>query len=204
MRWLYRNWAYATAAVLPGAFAMLLLLWPAEGRAGVAWLAWAHPAVYFMHQVEEHAWPGGFKRFVNQRVFGITDRDVPLDDRAVFWINVPLTWGFFPLSALWLEATPLCAASCFAISLTNGILHTAGLFRFGGWNPGLVTGFSLLIPVGWVGYSRMHAGLSGAEALAAWAIAIGGYAAIVLYALLALRRSRASDERGAQRTGSAP
>jgi hypothetical protein len=192
MRWVYRSWAYATATLLPAAFALLLLV-PGDWRTGVAWLAWAHPVVYFMHQIEEHAWPGGFKHFVNQRVFGITDRDVPLDDRAIFWINVPLTWGFFPLAALLLEAAPACAAGCFAVSLVNGILHCAGVLRFGGYNPGLVTGATLLIPVGWTGYTQMHAGLSSGEAFVAWGIAIGGHAAIVGYALLALRRANASE-----------
>lgn len=112
MSWMYRYWAFVTAAMVGPVLALLLLV-PGSGDAA-ARLAWAHPLVYFVHQVEEHAWPGGFKNFLNRHVFKVMDRDLPLDDRAVSWINVPLTWVMFPLAALWLKEFPVLAAAVFA------------------------------------------------------------------------------------------
>ena len=62
---------------------------------------------------------------MNERVFSITDRDYPLDDAAVFWINVPLTWVLFPIAALLVADAPWLAAGCFTIAIVKAWLVVA-------------------------------------------------------------------------------
>jgi hypothetical protein len=187
MGWLYRNWTYPSSALATAALTVLVVAMESGDVSRGRMLAWALVPVYACHQVEEHAWPGGFKRFVNAHAFGITDRDFPLTDAAVFWINVPLTWVLFPLAALLVGEAPWLSAGCFTIGIINGMLHGVFGIRFRGWNPGLVTGLTLLIPVGIVGYRHLDGVLSTAESIAAWAIGIATHLALVGFALVRLR-----------------
>jgi len=73
-------------------FLLLFLFRPDIDK--ILFLIWLQVPIYLLHQFEEHAISGGFKDFVNKKVFKILDGDYPLDDVSIFWINIPIVWVF--------------------------------------------------------------------------------------------------------------
>jgi hypothetical protein len=187
MRKAYAHWTLPSSAAACLALAVIIILRD-QGELTVTFLGWMLIPVYACHQVEEHAWPGGFKQYVNAHAFHVTDRDFPLDDAAVFWINVPLTWVLFPLGAALTTDAPWLAAGCFTVPIINGVLHAIFSVRFRGWNPGVVTGVLLLIPVGIAGYAGLPS-LPTGDAIGAWAVGIVLHVALVAFGVIRLKRA---------------
>jgi len=192
MRTVYARWTLPSSAAAALALAVIVILRD-QGELTATFLSWMLIPVYACHQIEEHAWPGGFQQYVNTHAFGVTGRDWPLDNAAVFWINVPLTWVLFPLGAALATDAPWLAAGCFTVPIINGVLHGVFAVRFRGWNPGVVTGLLLLVPVGIAGYAGMSH-LSTGDAVGAWAIGIAVHVGLVLFGVVRLHRSRVSPQ----------
>ena len=119
MRTAYARWTLPSSAAAALALAVIVILRD-QGELTATFLSWMLIPVYACHQIEEHAWPGGFQQYVNAHAFGVTGRDWPLDNAAVFWINVPLTWVLFPLGAALATDAPWLAAGCFTVPIRSG------------------------------------------------------------------------------------
>jgi len=146
MKWLINNWYKATpflglytvlftaAFVLPNDFALFLI--------------WLQTAVYFFHQFEEYVLPGGFVAFFNFKTLGSNKPDQPLNTVASFWINVPIIFIAFPLSAYFSGAIAISIGVWTAyFSVINALSHVGMAFKFG-YNPGLIVSMFLNIPIG--------------------------------------------------------
>jgi hypothetical protein len=100
-------------------------------------LIWLQVPVYLLHQFEEHAWPGGFGRFVNKIVFK-QESGGPLDERSLFWINIPIVWIGFPIFAALSTISIGLGIWIIYLSLINGIFHILVGLRLRRYNPGLI------------------------------------------------------------------
>jgi hypothetical protein len=105
-----------------------------------------HLALLLQHQFEEYQFPGGFKDYFNTNIYK-KSRIIrfPLNDTAIFIVNVIIAWTAYIYSALhpnnlWL------ALGLFCITFFNGFLHSFLFFRKKKYNPGFYTGFFLFIP----------------------------------------------------------
>jgi hypothetical protein len=98
---------------------------------------------YMIHQYEEHD-NDRFRDFMNQLIG--KGREV-LTKRAVFVINIAGVWGVLA-AALWLAAFQrgfgLIAAY---LLLINGVIHVLPAIIMRRYNPGLVTGIVVFLPL---------------------------------------------------------
>lgn len=146
MKWLYNNWHKATLA-LAVITTTSLLVFDVEKNTAV-FLIWLQTVVYFLHQFEEYILPGGFIAFFNTKVLGSQQSDIPLDKKAAFWINVPIIFIAFPISAYFASSITIGIGLWTAyFSVINALSHVGMAFRFK-YNPGLVVSLLLNIPVG--------------------------------------------------------
>lgn len=135
---------------LPLALLTFVMAWSSRCAIGeVMFLVWLQLTVYLLHQTEEHFWPGGFKQFINKKIFHSTIPDSPLNEASVFWINIPFIWILFPVAAV-IAQNGYCAIGSFlpVFGMTNATTHImAGLIKRA-YNPGLVVSLLLNIPTG--------------------------------------------------------
>lgn len=130
-----QNWAKA-APVLGIVSAVLLILFTRPTQP-IFW-ALVNIPLYFIHQTEEHLWPGGFKRYVNTVVNKLPEGEEKLTDTKVFWINILLVWvAFLIFGALsfWNIGFGLLLI---IFSIINCLTHVGMALRKKEWNPGLV------------------------------------------------------------------
>ncbi len=111
-------------------------------------LIWIQTPVYFLHQFEEYVYPGGFLEYFNTKALGSSRKDWPLTKTYSFWINFPLIFIGFPVSAILAGQIDISIGIWTAyFSILNGLSHLGMFFR-DGYNPGLVASVFLNIPVG--------------------------------------------------------
>jgi hypothetical protein len=175
---LYRNWVYG--GFLAGG--LILCLSPLILR------GWSWPMIaiflqlpaYMLHQYEEHD-ADRFGRFVNALLGG--GRTV-LSSAAIFVINVPGVWGVNAIS-IWLAATQNIGFGLVGIYLTlvNAVVHIIPTIRLRRYNPGLVTGIILFLPLGIWALAEVSAvpGVTWAHHVFGLAAAILIHIAIVAY-----------------------
>jgi hypothetical protein len=140
--WLEAHWV--AGALFMGAALLLLLPTGAGGSEAMLFIFLASP-IYMLHQVEEHT-GDRFRSYINRTVFGGVEA---LSTGDVLWINLPGVWGLNLLAlyaAHFIDVGWGLAASY--LMLVNGIAHVGMAARFKGYNPGLVTGVVLFIPLG--------------------------------------------------------
>jgi hypothetical protein len=140
--WLQEHWV---AGALFMGTALLLLLPTGAGGSGAILLIFLATPIYMLHQIEEHT-GDRFRRYVNRTVFGGVEA---LSVSDVLWINLPGVWGMNLLAlyaAHFIDIGWGLAAGY--LMLINGIAHVGMAARFKGYNPGLVTGVVLFIPLG--------------------------------------------------------
>lgn len=143
--WLVRDQHWARGA-LPMALVLLILspLLPA-GFGLATFLVFLQLPIYMLHQYEEHA-NGAFKAFMNERR---PPGAPPLTDEKIFCINILGVWGV-DLCALYLERYVRGGLGLIApyLAVINGLLHVGMGIKMRRYNPGLVTGLLLLLPLG--------------------------------------------------------
>ncbi len=189
MNYLYQHWA---SMCLPLAFYITLLLCSSlNSLPWVVFLIWLQFPVYLLHEFEEHAYPGGFKHFVNKEVFRVFDRDFPLNDQNIFWINIPAIWILFPLCAVLAQNADLRIGAILPMfGLFNASLHMIMAAVKLKYNPGLFVSTVLNYPTGiytlWVMY-QFEALTIGAF-FYAFLIALAVHALMVLYAVTRFQR----------------
>lgn len=140
--WLQAHWV---AGALFMGTALLLLLPTGAGGSGAMLLIFLATPIYMLHQIEEHT-GDRFRAYVNRTVFGGVEA---LSVSDVLWINLPGVWGMNLLAlyaAHFIDVGWGLAAGY--LMLINGIAHVGMAARFKGYNPGLVTGVVLFIPLG--------------------------------------------------------
>lgn len=130
-------------------FVSLLLLANLPGIGWLVFAVWLQFPVYLIHQFEEHAYPGGFKNYINTRVFKSAVADTPLNDASVFWINIPVIWGLFPLGAMLSQLSNIQYGIVLPIfGMFNATLHVITALLKREYNPGLVVSCILNFPTG--------------------------------------------------------
>lgn len=147
MSYLYKNWSYI-CPFMTIAFVIFLLI--QEPMSSLNFWIWMQFPIYLIHQYEEHAWPGGFKNFVNEVIFERKKgEDFPLNMERVFWINILIVWGMFPLCGILAQFGLIV----FGIMMTFFALFNASLHVLIGiilrrYNPGLGVSLFLNFPFG--------------------------------------------------------
>lgn len=142
---LTRHWvagAVFMAAALLALAPLLAADWPFA-----LLLIFLHSPGYMIHQVEEHT-GDRFRSFVNQVMFGGREA---LTTGDVLWVNCGAVWGIdlIALYVAWI-AGPGWALVAPYLMLVNSVGHIGPALRFRSYNPGLVTGIVLFIPLGLV------------------------------------------------------
>ena len=179
---LQANWVYG--GFLAGLILLALtpLLLGGWDRAAV--LAFLALPVYMLHQYEEHD-DDRFHRFVVAHLGH--GRDV-LPTPAIFLINIVGVWAVM-VAVLWLarRVDPGFGVVAGYLLLVNAVVHVIAAAALRGYNPGLVTGVAVFVPLGIAILATSPAG-PGLH-LFGLALIVGLHAAIVLTARRNLGRA---------------
>lgn len=84
--------------------------------------------------------------FVNKVVFK-QETGGPLNERSIFWINIPIVWLGFPIIVALSTYSVDVGMWIIYLSLTNGLFHVLVGLRLRLYNPGLVISLFLNIPL---------------------------------------------------------
>lgn len=190
---LYPHWAIST---IPMALVIAAVLVSAGGEIGLALAAvWGQMIVYLIHEFEEHVLPGGFKDYINHRVFDpmvehklpagrdLPPGDFPLTDRSVFWINIVFIWILFPLAAVAAGRIDIRFGLLLPwFGIVNAATHIVVALVKRGYNPGLVISVFLNIPTGiWTLAVLSDAGAGTGAQLTFFGLAVVGHAGLVAF-----------------------
>lgn len=128
----HQRWAKITpyAAIL--SFVLFIIFF----RETPYFILWMNIPLYLLHQMEEHYLPGGFKDYMNTRVFQSKEKEY-LTDTKIFWINILCVWLAFLLFALLSRVALGFGIVLIVFSLINCITHITTALRFREYNPGL-------------------------------------------------------------------
>ncbi len=143
--WLYKNWA--KLSVLLAIAVTLLVIYFIKLENIVLFLIWMQIPIYLLHQFEEHAW-NGFKNYINKKVFQVQDGDYPLNDKNIFWINIPIIWILMPIFAGLSSFNIMFGLWIPYFAVLNSLSHVIFSIRNREYNPGLIVSLILGIPVG--------------------------------------------------------
>jgi hypothetical protein len=121
--------------------------------------------IYFLHQIEEHLWPGGFRQFADAHMFHSGNDDWPVDMGGVALVNIGFVWLPVGLAIAFPDALRWVALGWIGLTLINGIIHVVTSIRLRIYNPGLVTGIVLFLPftIFVLAHEVAHGALSGAD-----------------------------------------
>lgn len=147
LKYLYKEWP--KIGIVCAVFILLILFfYPGSQIGSITWLFWLHLPIYMVHQFEEYAWPGGFKKYLNIKTLKSGSADFPLNDTRAFWINVGFVWIGITLAAIVGLKFVLFPAALMWFTILNGSAHTiAGIVRRK-YDPGLCASIFLNIPLG--------------------------------------------------------
>jgi len=130
-----QNWAKLTPVLgILAATWLVLFFKPTE----VLFWAYINIPLYLFHQAEEHFWPGGFKRFMNQVINHLPEGEEKLGDVSIFWINIGLVWIAFTVFGLLAHVNIGFGLLIIVFSIINCLTHIVQGVRLKKWNPGLV------------------------------------------------------------------
>jgi len=102
--------------------------------------------IYFIHQIEEHLWPGGFRQFADAHIFKSGNDDWPVDMGGVALVNIGFVWVPIGLAVLLPQPLRWLGLAWVGLTLVNGVIHVVTTIRLRIYNPGLVTSIVLLLP----------------------------------------------------------
>jgi Protein of unknown function with HXXEE motif len=102
--------------------------------------------IYFLHQIEEHLWPGGFRQFTDAHVFHSGDDNWPVNIDGVALVNTAFVWLPIGLAAIFPHTLRWLGLAWVGLTLINGIIHIVTTVRLRLYNPGLVTSIVLFLP----------------------------------------------------------
>jgi len=113
----------------------------------VLFLIWIQLPIYLLHQFEEHNW-NGFKNYINKAVFKVKEGDFPLNDKIIFWVNIPIVWILIPIFAGLSSVNIMYGLWIPYFAVFNSLTHVIVSIRNREYNPGLIVSLILGIPVG--------------------------------------------------------
>ncbi len=187
MKWLYNNWYKSTIFI---AIYLLITLWLFVLKSDYAlFLIWLQFVIYLFHQFEEYILPGGFVKFFNNKILDSNKDNYPLDDKASFWINIPIIYIAYPLSAILAGYVDISIGIWTAyFSIINAISHVGMFFKYR-YNPGFFVSLFLNIPVGMytIYYFNTQNIISIQEQLIGLAIGALTQAALMIYGFKVLK-----------------
>ncbi len=158
MKWLYKNWA--KLCIILSIIVIIITLLYVKTNNIILFLIWIQIPIYLLHQFEEHSWPGGFKRFVNKEIFNVEKGEYPLNDRIIFWINVPIIWILMPIFAALSFYNLFFGLWIPIFAVFNSLTHVIGAIVKRKYNPGLFVSVVLGIPVAiytlWLFYTLIN------------------------------------------------
>jgi Protein of unknown function with HXXEE motif len=102
--------------------------------------------IYFLHQIEEHLWPGGFRQFTDAHMFHSGDDNWPVNIDGVALVNTAYVWVPIALAAIFPQTLRWFGLAWIGLTLINGIIHIVTTIRLRIYNPGLVTSIVLFLP----------------------------------------------------------
>ncbi len=102
--------------------------------------------IYFLHQIEEHLWPGGFRQFTDAHVFHSGDDNWPVNIDGVALVNTAYVWLPIALAAIFPHTLRWLGLAWIGLTLINAIIHIVTTVRLRTYNPGLITSIVLLLP----------------------------------------------------------
>jgi len=143
--WLYKNWA--KLSVLLAILLTMFIIFFIKTENIVLFLIWIQIPVYLLHQFEEHTW-NGFKNYINKKVFKVQEGDFPLNDKNIFWINIPIIWILMPIFAGLSSINIMFGLWIPYFAVLNSLSHVIFSIRNREYNPGLIVSLILGIPVG--------------------------------------------------------
>ena len=152
-------------------------------------LIWIQFVVYLFHQFEEYILPGGFVKFFNNKMLESNKYNYPLDDVASFWINIPIIFMAYPLSAILAGQVDISIGIWTAyFSIINALSHVGIYFKHR-YNPGFFVSLFLNIPVGiyTIHYFNAQNLISINEQLIGLAIGLLIQAAVMIYGFKVLK-----------------
>ncbi len=102
--------------------------------------------IYFIHQIEEHLWPGGFRQFADAHMFHSGNDNWPVNIDGVALVNTAFVWLPIALAAFFPQTLRWVGLAWVGLMLINGIIHIVTTIRLRIYNPGLVTSIVLFLP----------------------------------------------------------
>ena len=102
--------------------------------------------IYFLHQIEEHLWPGGFRQFTDAHIFHSGNDNWPVNIDGVALVNTVYVWLPIGLAVAFPQALRWVGLAWVGLTLINGIIHIVSTIRLRIYNPGLVTSIVLFLP----------------------------------------------------------
>lgn len=145
INWLYNNWAKLSIflAIIITAVIYIFI----RPYNFLLFLIWIQLPIYLLHQFEEHNW-NGFKNYINRNVFKVTEGDFPLNDKIIFWINIPVVWILIPIFSGLSSLNIMFGLWIPYFAVINSLTHVIVSVRNREYNPGLIVSLILGIPVG--------------------------------------------------------
>jgi hypothetical protein len=157
-KWLYKNWAKLCLIL---SVITTLVIFAVVGTSNIVlFFIFIQIPIYLLHQFEEHAWPGGFKNYVNQRVFKADSADYPLTDVSVFWVNIPVIWILMPIFASLSYFNLFFGLWIPYFAVINSLTHVVAAVIKREYNPGLIVSIVLGIPIGIYALGLFYASIS--------------------------------------------
>lgn len=130
-----QNWAKLTPWLgIISLTLLLVLLNPSDAK----FWALINIPLYLFHQFEEHYWPGGFKSYMNQVIYGLPEGKEKLTDKKIFWINISLVWVAFIVFGAFTFVNLGFGLLIILFSIFNCLTHIFQGVKRREWNPGLV------------------------------------------------------------------
>jgi len=157
MSWIEEHWPKST--IFLAVYSTILIVVFVLKIDIALFLIWIQLPIYWLHQFEEYVFPGGFIETFNRQVLGSNEKEWPMSKRASFWINIPIIYIAFPLSAIMAGTVDISIGIWTAyFSILNATSHVGMFVKKRKYNPGLFVSAFLNIPVGvftvWYFYSN--------------------------------------------------
>jgi len=145
LNWLYKNWAKLSVLFAIVLTVFIVIFIKLENI--VLFLIWIQIPIYLLHQFEEHAW-NGFQNYINKKVFKVYEGNFPLNEKNIFWINIPIIWILMPIFAGLSSINIMFGLWIPYFAVFNSLSHVIFSIRNREYNPGLIISLILGIPVG--------------------------------------------------------
>lgn len=143
--WLYKHWA--KLSLFLAIIVIVIIYFFINPRNFLLFLIWIQLPIYLLHQFEEHNW-NGFKNYVNKTVFKVKEGDFPLNDKIIFWVNIPIIWILIPIFAGLSSVNMMFGLWIPYFAVFNSLTHVIVSIQNREYNPGLIVSLILGIPVG--------------------------------------------------------